>query len=231
MASESGGVSAGIEERGRPRILYRAAKLVNMCQADSPARIAHSLSRPAQILAVTDDARSSLPLCATGPNVRRNEQLGPDTAGLLCVCTSPPATGLYGHMTTWELGCAICFRPDSESSYQSQHHNRFYRPIPCTVVHALPRLNTGATSVLCPMRITSAPTSQSFTSRMITLSRSSIASSLRYASRSPSARRSGTRWMRDQTFSLCSSLDGKTMRQGPILRRRAFSGTPRIRSK
>lgn len=67
-----------------------------------------------------------------------------------------------------------------------------------------------------------APTSQSFTSFMMTLSRSSVASCLRYASRSPSARSSGTRWMRDQTFSLCSSLWGKTDSSGSASEKTRF---------
>ena len=61
-----------------------------------------------------------------------------------------------------------------------------------------------APSVICPDKMSL--TSQPGTSFMIAFSRSSAACWRRYASRSPSARRRGTKWMRDQTFSLCSSL-------------------------
>ena len=53
-------------------------------------------------------------------------------------------------------------------------------------------------------------TSQSFTSFIISFSRANAACSRRYASRSPSARSNGTRCMRDQIFSRCSSLAEKT---------------------
>lgn len=49
-------------------------------------------------------------------------------------------------------------------------------------------------------------TSQPGTSFMISFSRASAACSLRKTSRSDSARRSGTRWIRDHAFSRCSSL-------------------------
>jgi hypothetical protein len=50
-------------------------------------------------------------------------------------------------------------------------------------------------------------TSQSFTPFIISCSRANAARSRRYASLSPSANNSGTRCMRDQIFSLCSSLE------------------------
>ena len=50
-------------------------------------------------------------------------------------------------------------------------------------------------------------TSQSFTPFIISCSRANAARSRRYASLSPSANSSGTRCMRDQIFSLCSSLE------------------------
>ena len=50
-------------------------------------------------------------------------------------------------------------------------------------------------------------TCQSFTSFIISCSRANAARSRRYASLSPSANSSGTRCMRDQIFSLCSSLE------------------------
>ena len=53
-------------------------------------------------------------------------------------------------------------------------------------------------------------TSQSFTSFIISFSRANAACSRRYASLSPSARSNGTRCMRDQIFSRCSSLAEKT---------------------
>lgn len=58
-------------------------------------------------------------------------------------------------------------------------------------------------------------TSQPSTPFMISFSRAKAACCLRYASRSPSARRSGTRWIRDQTFSRCSSL----LRQIPSVKK------------
>lgn len=120
---------------------------------------------------------------------------------------SPPACLAMG-------SSAVSQQTAFGESYQSQDHNRFYRPIPSPIVDTLPRLKTegqvrshvGFSARYASLR---GPTSQSLTSRMITRSRASIASPLRYASRSPSASNSGTRWMRDQTFSLCNSLDGK----------------------
>ncbi len=73
-------------------------------------------------------------------------------------------------------------------------------------------------------------TSQSFTPFIISCSRANAARSRRYASLSPSANSNGTRCMRDQIFSLCSSLENSsilishpspfwvsTSRNGPIL--------------
>jgi len=60
-------------------------------------------------------------------------------------------------------------------------------------------------------------TSQSFTPFIISCSRANAARSRRYASLSPSANSSGTRCIRDQIFSLCSSLKKIVPSQSVIL--------------
>jgi hypothetical protein len=123
-----------------------------------------------------------------------------------------------------------------------QYHNPLGRPVTWIIIDALAHLWTfrgcsgkekqHALSVSqSGMRQTRhRRTSQSFTPFIISCSRANAACSRRYASLSPSANSSGTRCMRDQIFSLCSSLKkyhhlnqssfpilGSTSRYGPIL--------------